>query len=229
MLVTGAVADRVLAARRALPARGALLRELEAAPSASCRRARAAGSPGPGSRCTACRLERMRGEQRHSAAAIGVAVFLAGARPAQPGDRVEPRDGAVLRQLALRLGRADRSRPGRALARLLGRRDRRRPLGDARALRRHPRRSARCSCSRFRSSTAGCSTRSSSWDPGPRLNPSWRRSRSSASRASCSAPSRRSRSSSSHARSSGSGARPAGSSPSRPPARSPARSRRRSS
>ncbi len=55
-------------------------------------------------------------------------------RAAQPRDRGQPRDGAVLRQLAVRLGRADRSRARRALRRLLGRRHHRRPAGRRRSL-----------------------------------------------------------------------------------------------
>ena len=103
--------------------------------------------------------------------AVGIAVFLSGGGAARRRDRREPRAGADVRQLAVRLGRADRRRPHRARDRLLGRRRARRPLArrptcfiGAIAL-------GAGSCSRSRSSTTGCSSRSSSWDPGPRLDP----------------------------------------------------------
>ena len=53
-------------------------------------------------------------------------------RPAGRRDRREPRARAVLRELALRLGRAHRRRPGRARCRLLGRRRAGRPAARRR-------------------------------------------------------------------------------------------------
>ena len=90
---------------------------------------------------------------------------------ARARDRGEPRARALLRQLALRLGRADRGRPRRPLDRLLDRRRDRRPLPDPTA----PRRDARCGlAARARDPLrrrAGCSSTLVEWDPGPRLNP----------------------------------------------------------
>ena len=106
-----------------------------------------------------------------SAAGIFAAVFLSGAVLLGARARGQPRGRAVLRQLDLRLGRAHRRRAHRALRRLLvgGVLADRFPtpllLLGALTL------GAAHDPARSRSSTAGCSSRSSSWDPGPRWNP----------------------------------------------------------
>ena len=109
-------------------------------------------------------METARSGERRAAIAIGGRLPL-GRGAARRRDRGEPGARADVRQLALRLGRADRgrARPGsRSATGSAGRSPtaaRRRTCSSARS------RSARCSCSRSRSSTSGCSSGSSSGIP----------------------------------------------------------------
>ena len=229
LLVSGAVADRVLAARDRLPRRGgaSTTRSRARAPAFEAAPRRRRRWQGPGCASTACSLTPGMGvEGRRGIVAIGVAVFLSGAvllgleivasRVLAPyfgsslfvwGALI----GVVLAGLSIGywLGGALADRfPSPYL--LIGGDCRRRGARAPRPARR--RLGARAD--RELGSRARGSIRSSP------------RSCSSALRASCSGASRRSPCASSRARSSGSDARRDGSSPSRPPAASRARSSR---
>ena len=183
---------------RPLPGRGGVPRRAAATRAASAVRRRAVrhrGSRARGSRSTVCSLAAMSVEPavrpeseelplrptpapdlgpavgtRH-ALAVGFAVFVSGRRPARARDRREPSRRALLRQFALRLGRADRRRPRRALDRLLAPAARS-PTGCPRPGCCSPRcRRARCSCSLIPFVDEPILEWVVTWDPGPRLNP----------------------------------------------------------
>ena len=155
------------------------LSPLQPSPARTASAARGFGS-------TACSLradgviaaERRRGRRR------GLPL---GRRAARARDRRQPGAGAVLRQLAVRLGRADRRRARRALDRLLGRWRARRPVPDARTCCSARSPSPQGSCWRSRSSTSGCSSGSSTGIQALDSTRWSRRSRSSVPRASFSA------------------------------------------
>ena len=133
VIVSGAVTDRVLAARDRYPREARVLRAARSRPEARLRRLPGA-SPGwqargfgsTGSDRYRCRDEpRAPHRPRHRRRRLPL-----GRRPARARDHRQPRARADLRQLALRLGLADRDRPHGARDRLLGGRDRRRPAAE---------------------------------------------------------------------------------------------------
>ena len=223
VLVSGAVTDRVLAAATATRARR-VLRRARAGRRGRLRAHRCrARPPGRGCASSGCRRPTL-----VYAAAMNGTPWTAGSRDrrlplrrraARGRDHREPRARADLRQLALRLGLADRHRPHRSRGRL-------------RAGWRLADRSPSCLLAGVLTLGAllvlaiplvdhACSPGSSTGIPArgsTRCSPP----RSSARRASCSPRRRRSRSASPRARSSGSAAPPAACSRSRPPAASSA-------
>ena len=105
------------------------------------------------------------GESRARARVPALRGVRLGRGAARGGDRLEPRARAVLRQLALRLGRADRRRADGPRDRLLARR-RRSPTACRRSACCSRRwRSARCSCSRSPTRTTGSCSSSSTGIP----------------------------------------------------------------
>ena len=132
VIVSGDVTDRVLAARDHYPREVAFYEQLAHGPKPAFVVLPASlGWPARGSGSTGSDRYRGRDESRapHGPCHRRRRLPLR-RRPPRARDHREPRARAHLRQLALRLGLADRDRPHRARDRLLGGRDRRRPAAE---------------------------------------------------------------------------------------------------